>query len=203
MRFLRTIQSDEELTKKLAQELNIYYTETEEIVQYRHDMNKPGSLSHNYIQTIVQDHAGNIWIGTDGGGLNKTMGIPPTGTVEFTHFRNMADNNNFIGHDIVLSLLEDRSHNLWIGTLAGIDKTDLKKKSIITYAKSDNPNSIDLLDNVIASVFEDDDGKLWVGTWGKGLSIVNRNTNKARHYLSELAGRLYDNLFCTRAFGTG
>jgi len=168
--------------------LNIYYSETEQIVRYTHDRNDPGSLSHDYIQSMIQDHEGNIWIGTDGGGLNKTTGILPAGVLEFTHFRNLADNNNYIGHDIVLSLLEDSSHNLWIGTLAGIDKTDLKKKSISYFSKSDNPNSIDLLDNVIASVFEDDDHRLWVGTWGKGLSIVDRNTNKSMHYLAESVG---------------
>ena len=169
--------------------LNIYNAETLEIAQYRHDGNNPGSLSHNYIQTIIQDHEGNIWIGTDGGGLNKATGFSSAGIPEFTHFRNLADNNNFIGHDIVLSLLEDRSHNLWIGTLSGVDKTDLKKKSITSYEKSDNPNSIDLLDNVIASIFEDDDQKLWVGTWGKGLSVVDRKTNKSIHYLAEAAGQ--------------
>ncbi len=168
--------------------LNIYNPESEEIDQYRHDTNRPGSLSHNYVQTMLQDHQGNIWIGTDGGGLNLSSDISPAGTLEFTHFRNLADNNNFIGHDIVLSLLEDRSHNLWIGTLAGIDKTDLKKKSITSYEKSDNPNSIDLLDNVIASVFEDDDHILWIGTWGKGLSMVDRKTNQSKHYQAEIEG---------------
>jgi len=168
--------------------LNIYNPESGQINQYRHDTNRPGSLSHNYVQTILQDHQGNIWIGTDGGGLNLSSGISPAGTLEFTHFRNLADNNNFIGHDIVLSLLEDRSHNLWIGTLAGIDKIDLKKKSITSYKKSDNPNSIDLLDNVIASVFEDEDHILWIGTWGKGLSMVDRKTNKSIHYQAEIEG---------------
>ncbi len=169
--------------------LNIYDPETFEIVHYRHDRNNPHSLSHNSIQTMLQDHEGNIWIGTDGGGLNLTTGLSPGGTVEFTHFRNLADNDNFIGHDIVLSLLEDKSHNLWIGTLAGIDKTDLKKKSITSFEKSDNPNSIDLLDNVIASIYEDDDHKLWIGTWGKGLSMVDRKTNKATHYMAEAVGQ--------------
>ena len=168
--------------------LNIYNAATDQIVQYFHDKNHPGSLSHNYIQSILQDHSGDIWIGTDGGGLNKATGISLTGSPEFSHFRNMADNIYFIGHDIVLSLFEDRSHNLWIGTLAGIDKTDLKKKSIKTYRKSDNPNSSDLLDNIIASVWEDDDHKLWIGTWGKGLSVLDRNTNEAIHYLAESAG---------------
>jgi len=168
--------------------LNIYNPETEQVVQYSHNSKDPGSLSHNYIQSMIQDHTGNIWIGTDGGGLNRVTDLSPSGAARFTHFRNLADNSDFIGHDIVLVLLEDRSHNLWIGTIAGVDKTDLKEKSIKTYTKSDNPNSIDLLDNVIASVFEDDDHKLWIGTWGKGLSIVDRSTNRARHYLAESAG---------------
>ncbi len=168
--------------------LNVYNPKTEHIVQHTHDITAPGSLSHNYIQSIIEDHSGNIWIGTDGGGLNKTTGVAITGSSTFSHFRNTADNNYSIVHDIVLSLFEDRSQNLWIGTLAGVDKIDLKKKSIKTYQKTDNPNSIDLLDNVIASVFEDDDHKLWIGTWGKGLSIVDRNTNEAEHYLAEFEG---------------
>jgi signal transduction histidine kinase/ligand-binding sensor domain-containing protein len=168
--------------------LYIYDPAAEEFVHYIHESNAPGSLSHNYIQTMVQDHSGNIWIGTDGGGLNRLTGFNETGQVAFVHFRNLADNDEFIGHDIVLSLLEDRSNNLWIGTIAGVDKTDLKKSSINSYMKTDNPNSIDLLDNVIASVFEDDDHNLWIGTWGKGLSIVDMKANKARHYLAESDG---------------
>jgi len=168
--------------------LNIYHPGSGQINQYRNEPNRPASLSHNYVQTMLQDHQGNIWIGTDGGGLNLCTGISPDGTLEFSHFRNQADNGNFIGHDIVLSLVEDRSQNLWIGTLAGLDKTDLKKKSITSYEKSNYPNSIDLLDNVIASVFVDEDHRLWVGTWGKGLSMVDRTANTSVHYLAESPG---------------
>ncbi|MCK4991240.1 MAG: hypothetical protein KAS29_12165, partial [Bacteroidales bacterium] len=96
--------------------LYIYNPETEQVVHYKHNSKDTGSLSNNYIQSMIQDHTGNIWIGTDGGGLNRATGISLTGATEFTHFRNLADNDNFIGHDIVLSLFEDRSHNLWIGT---------------------------------------------------------------------------------------
>ncbi len=168
--------------------LNIYHPELEVMVRHLHDPHNPTSLSHNYIQSMIQDHRGDIWIGTDGGGLNQVSGLTPGGQVDFTIFRNLADNNNFIGHDIVISLYEDESQNLWIGTLAGVDKTDLKKKNIKIYQKSDSPDAMDLLDNVIASIFEDEEGKLWVGTWGKGMSIIDRNTNEATHYQSQLTG---------------
>ncbi len=168
--------------------LNIYDPQSESMVSLLHDPSDPKSLSHNYIQSMIQDHRGDIWIGTDGGGLNQASDLTPDGQADFTHFRNLADNNNFIGHDIVISLCEDESQNLWIGTLAGVDKTDLKKKNIHTYQKSDSPNALDLLDNVIASVYEDEEGKLWVGTWGKGMSIIDRKSNKSTHYLADLTG---------------
>ena len=168
--------------------LNIYDPQSVNMVRLLHDPSNPNSLSHNYIQSMIQDQRGDIWIGTDGGGLNQVSGLTPYSQGDFTHFRNLADNNNFIAHDIVISLYEDESQNLWIGTLAGVDKTDLKKKNIHTYQKSDSPNAMDLLDNVIASIYEDEEGKLWVGTWGKGMSIIDRKTNKSTHYLADLTG---------------
>ena len=171
--------------------LNIYNTKSKKISRYYQDNSLPGSLSHNFIRSITQDHAGAIWIGTDGGGLNKMTYSDPAGSADFIHFRHGLDKINSISHDIVHSLCEDSSNNLWIGTVAGIDKTDLKRKSIRTYMKSDNLNSIDLLDNVIASVYQDREGKLWIGNWGKGLNILDRGINEVIHYTSELAGRMH------------
>jgi len=168
--------------------LKVFQPETGQVTHFTHDPDRPGSLSHNFVQSMIIDHRGDIGVGTDGGGLNKTTTLSPTGQVEFKHFRNLADNLNYLGHDIVISLCEDESHNLWIGTLAGVDKTDLKKSSIKSYQKSNDPNSLDLLDNIIASVFEDEEGRLWVGTWGKGLSIIDRKSNTATHYMAELTG---------------
>jgi len=169
--------------------LNIYNKKTKRISRYYQDNNRPGSLSHNFILSIMQDHTGVIWIGTDGGGLNKMTYSRSTGPTGFIHFRSGPDKTNFISHDKIHSLYEDKSNNLWIGTLTGVNKTDLKKKSIRTYMKSDNPNSFNLLDNVIASVYQDSDGKLWIGNWGKGLNILDRATNEVIHYSSELSGR--------------
>ncbi len=171
--------------------LNIYNIKTQKIIRYFQDNNKPGSLSHNFIRSITQDHTGAIWIGTEGGGLNKMTFSEATGSADFIHFRSGTDNSNYISHDIVHSLYEDNSNNLWIGTLSGVNKTDLKKKSIRTYTKSDNPNSINLLDNVIASVYQDSDGKLWIGNWGKGLNILDRGINEVIHYTSEFTGRTH------------
>ena len=167
--------------------LNIYNPGNKIFTRYYQAYNQQHGLSHDYIHAILQDHTGTIWIGTDGG-LNRMTDLGSAGRVAFFHFRSGPDNRNYISHDIVYSLFEDNSNNLWIGTISGINKTDLKKKSIRIYNKSENPNSIDLLDNVIASVYQDVDRNLWVGTWGKGLSIIDRNTLDVTHFTSELSG---------------
>ena len=92
-----------------------------------------------------------------------------------------------ISHDIVYSLTEDRSHNLWAGTIAGIDKTDLKKKDIRILKKSDDPGSVDLPDNIIASVYKDEEGNIWAGTWGKGLVVLDPEGRSLVHYSSEFS----------------
>ncbi|KPL11233.1 MAG: hypothetical protein AMS26_20420 [Bacteroides sp. SM23_62] len=171
--------------------LNIYCPDTKKIVRYYQENTRPHGLSHNYIHSIIQDYTGTFWIGTDGGGLNKMTDPGSAGRAAFIHFRSGPDNTNYLSHDIIHSLFEDHSNNLWIGTIAGVDKTDLKKKNIRTYNKSDDPNSIDLLDNVIASIYQDDDRNLWIGTWGKGLNILNRKTSQVIHYTSELSGRFH------------
>ena len=168
--------------------LNIYDKKTKKVNGYYQNNKQQGSLGQKFIRTISQDHTGAIWIGTESDGLYKLPLTGPNEFSDFIHFKSGSDKTNFISNDIVHSLYEDKSNNLWIGTISGVSKTDLKKKSISTYMKSDNPNSIDLLDNVIASVYQDKDGKLWIGNWGKGLNILDRGTNEVIHYSSELSG---------------
>jgi len=164
--------------------MNFYNKKKNQIKRYSPMDNESANLSHDIIHSIIQDHTGAIWIGTEGSGLNKLI-IKKEGTDELYQFRSGAGIRNAISHDIVYSLFEDNSFNLWIGTITGLDKTDLKKKNFRTYKKSDDPNSIDLLDNVIASVYKDKSGNLWIGNWGSGLNILDRSTNVVVHYSSD------------------
>lgn len=168
--------------------LNLYDKQTRQIKRYSSVNDESGNLAQNTIHAIIQDHNGALWIGTEGNGLNKMI-FQKDGSVESDQFRSGAGISNEISHDIVYSLYEDNSFNLWIGTIAGLDKTDLKKKNFRIYKKSDNPNSVDLLDNIIASVYKDPSEKLWIGTWGKGLSILNQRTHEVIHYSSDFSGR--------------
>lgn len=142
------------------------------------------SFENICIRTILEDKNGNLNIGTEGRGL---FVISPDSQNLF-NIQNYTSENSEIGHNIVQSLIIDQSENLWIGTLSGISKTDLKKKKFNLYRNSNSPNSLDLLGNVIASIYKNDDGILWVGNWGQGLNLVNRNTNAVEHFSTQHTG---------------
>lgn len=169
--------------------LNIYETKENRIHKY-YSNKTHNSLSNNFIRSVVQDNEGNMWIGTEGGGLNKSENNEIS-HLSFLHFRNNPNNLNTISHDIVLSLYIDNSNILWIGTLQGIDKLDLKDKKFRVLRKTNDINSTNLLDNVIASIYKENETNLWIGNWGKGLNLVNRKTNEVRHFSTSQSGKNY------------
>uniref|UniRef100_UPI003217F739 ligand-binding sensor domain-containing protein n=1 Tax=uncultured Draconibacterium sp. TaxID=1573823 RepID=UPI003217F739 len=145
---------------------------------------KNNTFENTCIRSILEDKNNNMVIATEGRGLfviSRSATQPPI-------IQNYTSENSTLGHNIVQSLLIDQTENLWIGTLQGISKTDLKRKKFALYRNSNSPNSTDLLGNVIASLYKNDDGTLWVGNWGQGLNLVNRKTNKVEHFSTRETG---------------
>jgi signal transduction histidine kinase/ligand-binding sensor domain-containing protein len=152
--------------------------------------NAPGDrqlLSNNFIRAIIRDRNGAMWVGTEGGGLNRILSL--TGQSFLIDRYSNAENG--LGHNIVNALAVDRSQNLWAGTLQGISKTDLKPSRFALYRRDNTTSSVDLLGNVIASIYKDDQGLIWIGNWGQGLNIFNRKTGAVEHFSSRLKGNHY------------
>ena len=141
------------------------------------------SFENNYIRTILEDKNGNLILGTEGNGLYVI-----SHSTQKTVILNYTPENSGICYNLIQSLIIDKSENLWIGTLNGMSKTDLKKKKFKLYRNSNSPNSLDLLGNVIASLYKADDGILWVGNWGQGLNLINRSTNEVEHFSTQHTG---------------
>jgi hypothetical protein len=66
-------------------------------------------LKHDVIRYMLQDKSGNLWFGTQGGGVSKYDGQ------SFTHFTEKEGLSN----NLVSSILEDKNGNLWFGTQGG------------------------------------------------------------------------------------
>ncbi|MGB5894776.1 MAG: sigma 54-interacting transcriptional regulator [Ignavibacteriaceae bacterium] len=132
----------------------------------RNDPENLNSISYNDINTIYQDHLGNIWIGTFNAGLNKYD--PDNNKV--TRFVNEPNNINSISHNNINAIIEDDNGAIWIGTDNGLNKLFLNDStkenySILRYNNNaNNPNSLG--NNAVHAIHQDRFGIIWVGTEG-------------------------------------
>ncbi len=138
---------------------------------YKFEYDNPNSLSDSYIKSICEDTSGVMWIGTNGGGLNKL--VPDTGKV--TRFpidlQILSSPANFID-----AIHEDSTGILWIGTNgAGLKIFDREKETFIPFPS--NPGEDDRPGlKTINTLAEDGSGTLWAGT-DHGLLRLNREKN--------------------------
>ena len=168
--------------------LNKLDKKSKKFIRFYNNTDDKYSLSGNSIRAILQDDKGFLWIGTESSGLNKVSIIGER--LESMRFQYISEINSAgISHDIVLSLLKDKSNNLWIGTLNGLDKTDLKNKKFNLFRKTNDKNSLDLIDNVIAGIYQTKQKDLWIGNWGKGLNIWHKKNGIVEHFSTLISGK--------------
>lgn len=126
-------------------------------------------LSDNYIMAFEESAGGGIWVGTWSEGLNKIL---PGGEVF------IYDHPELMNIPIVF-LYEDEGGILWIGTRGkGLMKGEFEDNELISldvYRHDNGPGGIS--NDFINTIFEDGDGKFWIGTEG-GLNRFDPQTNK-------------------------
>jgi signal transduction histidine kinase/ligand-binding sensor domain-containing protein/DNA-binding NarL/FixJ family response regulator len=148
---------------------------------YRHDPGAPGSLSDNTVKAIFKDRAGNLWVGTSYGGLDKLD--PDHGT--FIHYRHDArDARTFAGNGAT-SIYQDRAGAIWIATGPGLDRLD-PATGVFTHYRHEPNNPASLSDGLVDSVSEDRLGNLWVSTFN-GLNRLDPSTGRVTRYLHDPA----------------
>ena len=129
----------------------------------------------NNINSIKQDSRGTLWVGTNGGLFSSVpgrKGSPPFSLEDISVcFPDME----------VTSIVEDRSGNIWVGTIGGLYMIDARSK-FKTYRIHDFMPDSPRAASFIASIFQVNQNELWLGTWGAGLFIINRQTGETRHY---------------------
>ncbi|MDM8568250.1 ATP-binding protein [Thiotrichales bacterium HSG1] len=117
-----------------------------------------------------------MWIGTAGGGVNK---FDPK-TDNFVRYQHDPKNTNTISHDSVWPIYQSKDNILWIGTNGGgLNKFDIQQQRFTNYLL--DTENINNFSNVIASIYEDKTGVLWIGSLN-GLHKFDRKTEKFTSY---------------------
>lgn len=125
-----------------------------------------GSLSYRTVVSIFQDANRNIWIGTEGGGLDYVEDRSERfGIIRY----NPADDQS-ISYDKVWGITEDRNGSIWIGTDGyGVNVWDQNNRVTKRYVNIEGDET-SLSDNAILSAATDYNGNIWLGTYAGGLN---------------------------------
>ena len=81
----------------------------------------------------------------------------------------------------IYSIYEDASEILWLGTYAGLVKIDQKPRKFQVFNQR-NPLISGLSSYMISSIHEDENGDLWLGTSGRGLNRVIKESGRVVRY---------------------
>ncbi|WP_179955163.1 two-component regulator propeller domain-containing protein [Maribacter luteus] len=141
-------------------------------------VNIKDGISKVAVSTIIQDHSGFIWIGTNGEGLYKFDGT------DYTSYKYQINDSTSLNSSLIHCAYLDHENRLWVGTENGLNLYDRdldKFRRIPLASKVGNDNSGfsaftiygDAEDNIFIGSFENGFFKL-----GATDSIIRRVTSK-------------------------
>ncbi len=158
--------------------------------RFRHDPAERDGLSHDWVRALFTDRDGRLWIGTDGG-LNLWRGndrrsAETSDRGRFASYRHDPGNPASLSSDQVLTISQDQSGLLWVGTLGG----GLSKWNPGTWSFGHDagdpawirPSAAGGSSLNVFAISEDRDGILWVGRLGSGLERLDRRSGERSHF---------------------
>ena len=176
------IDNDDDLWIHFYEDQGIFYFDPDDnVIKNYNKTSAPISLNSNLIKDVVKDPDGNIWIGTDHGGI--TVIKKDDLTVDYLVTNPEVESS--LSHNSLTSLYADPDGIIWAGTYK--NGVDYYNKNIMRFPHHQNlisnPHSLPFNDiNVFA---EDEDGIIWIGTNGGGLISLDRDTWKYEQYLHD------------------
>ena len=115
-------------------------------------------LSSDQVKVLFQDREGTVWVGTSAG-LDQFHELAATSL--------SVDEGLSVNKDY--SVLAARDGSVWVGTAVdGLYRW--KDGSVASYRKQNHP---DMIDDQIGSLFEDENGRIWVSSWRGLMAFAN------------------------------
>ncbi|MGJ1333797.1 two-component regulator propeller domain-containing protein [Sphingobacterium siyangense] len=125
------------------------------------------------ISSIVEDDQGRIWVGS----MLGLKYLNP-GDSQFNKF-SAGEGKGALSSPRIYTLCHNQKQDLWIGTDNGLDVLNTKDLTIRTF-KPDPSNVHSLSHKSIRSIFVDNSGIYWIGTFQGGLNKFDTNLSQFR-----------------------
>lgn len=144
----------------------------------KHYTKENSGLKNNYVLDMAE-YNGNIWLATDGSGINL---FTPR-TFQFSQLQHIVGDYSSLPVNSITLLYKDMKDNLWAGSVRG-GIFSIKETYIKTYKEAILNNTNGLSEQSVISLYEEKDGKVWIGTDGGGINLYDPSTDKFIHFRS-------------------
>jgi methyl-accepting chemotaxis protein/ligand-binding sensor domain-containing protein len=151
-----------------------------EFIHFKSMPSQINSLSGNSVNQITSINPKELWVGLDlGGGVNRFI-FNEKNEPNIIRYLNNPNDNNTIASNSTLSLVQRKNGDVWIGSAGGTisritpEKPGSNGKPIIKRYKQEKWTF---------AIYEDSDGVLWGGTWGRGLWRFDDKTEEFTSFM--------------------
>jgi PAS domain S-box-containing protein len=144
------------------------------LIHYQYNSRDKNSLSINRVKSLFVDDTGNLWIGTENGGVN----LFDRKNQRFWHYRKDEYDPKSLNNESIQAIYQDKTGNLWVCTFTGGINVAANHSDAIIHYQTLPGAPLSLSHNVITCFLEDHLGQIWVGTDGGGLNLFNAKTNR-------------------------
>jgi ligand-binding sensor domain-containing protein/two-component sensor histidine kinase len=146
------------------------------IVRYRNHSDNVASIADDRLLTLCGDSEGNVWLGF----VSSEPSFFRTESAPFVPLDITRSNPRSHGERIVNAVYEGRNHELWMATTGTLTRINRLSGDVTSYHTPGQDVSSDVI-----AITEDRAGGLWVGTYGAGLSRLDRRTGRFQTYLHD------------------
>ncbi|MCG2616232.1 ATP-binding protein [Terrimonas sp. NA20] len=131
---------------------------------YRHNVNDSTTLRSNRVLGLYEDKDGNVWVGT-----SASLSL-------YNRSRNTFEHINLTYGNAARVMCGDKQGNLWVGGYGGVFRYNHSTGVVKRYVVED-PVPGHLASNTVTSLFEDNHGRMWIGT-NAGLQLYQPATDQ-------------------------
>jgi signal transduction histidine kinase/DNA-binding response OmpR family regulator/streptogramin lyase len=136
--------------------------------QWHHQLAQ-NNMANRFVYSVTTDHEGGLWFGTFYGGVTYLSAANQL-------FKHIDTSNNHTGN-IVSCFCEDHQGYIWIGSDdGGLSCYVPQQNRLTSYPHSDDLSHL----NVHALTLRDKE--LWIGTYSRGLYVLNLMSGGLRNY---------------------
>ncbi len=142
------------------------------------------AIHGNEIYDIIEDDNNRIWIALYGGGLDLIL--ENENQIRFMPYNQFLDPFCPFTINYGRCLMQDKKGKIWYGGVNGLvsflphSKDNMPSEVDLYYFDKDNRQTITY--NDINSVYQDSNGKIWIGTYGGGLNAFIPETEEFVHF---------------------